>query len=292
MPRMLDVSDEVRAEIGDDEADRLLAGGHAPDTYDCTSCRTPGDSLREQTSTVLFMGEETAVLAFAHARCIPSQVVPVTEEQLRGAMRSINGGQQGTQPQDRQQVQPHPQQHQQHQLHQRSVAASASVPGGAQGDGSQPAVLSITCGLVLVGDTPHAALVVEPTVPVGRPGSTSGQDEFLHLLLEHGFGTVKDVDRAPAPLAGWSVLMALGQLHAVLQPAPHGGTVAWWQAHQPLQVTDTWRAAASRQAQVYMYAAPVGTIGSQPREDLLRQALDRAAAQGVLAGAVLPLAGT
>ncbi|MFJ6216103.1 hypothetical protein ACIQGZ_22620 [Streptomyces sp. NPDC092296] len=271
MPRMLDVSDEVRAEIGDDEADRLLAGGHAPDTYDCTSCRTPGDSLREQTSTVLFMGDETAVLAFAHARCIPSQVVPVTEDQLRGAMRSI-GDAQGGQPA----AAPQP------------PTAAAAATGGEP----QPAVLSVTCGLVLCGDTPHAALVVEPTVPVGRPGSTSGQDEFLQLLVEHGFMAVRDVNKPPAQLPGWSVLMALGQLHAVLQPAPGGGTVAWWQAHQPLQVTDTWRAAASRQSQVFMYAAPVGTIGNQPREDLLRQALDRAAAQGVLAGAVLPLAGT
>ncbi|GCB90396.1 hypothetical protein SALB_03100 [Streptomyces noursei] len=91
MPRMLDVSDDVRAEIGDEEADRLLAGEDAPGSYDCTSCRTPGNSEQERTSTVLFVGEETAVLAFAHATCIPSQVVPVSEEQLRGAVRSITG---------------------------------------------------------------------------------------------------------------------------------------------------------------------------------------------------------
>src|SRR6478735_3949377 len=91
VPRMLDVSDDVRAEIGDEEADRLLAGGDAPGSYDCTSCRTPGDSEQERTSTVLFVGEETAVLAFAHATCIPSQVVPVSEEQLQGAVRSITG---------------------------------------------------------------------------------------------------------------------------------------------------------------------------------------------------------
>lgn len=73
MPRMLDVSDEVRAEIGDVEADRLLAGENAPGGYDCTSCRTPGDSEQERTSTVLFVGDETAVLAFAHATCLPSR---------------------------------------------------------------------------------------------------------------------------------------------------------------------------------------------------------------------------
>ena len=84
---MLDVSDDVRAEIGDEEADRLLAGENAPGSYDCTSCRTPGDSEQERTSTVLFVGDETAVLAFAHATCIPSQVVQVSEEQLQGAVR-------------------------------------------------------------------------------------------------------------------------------------------------------------------------------------------------------------
>lgn len=91
MPRMLDVSDDVRAEIGDAEADRLLAGENAPGTYDCTSCRTPGDSEQERTSTVLFIGDETAVLAFAHSTCLPSQVVQVSEEQLQGAVRSITG---------------------------------------------------------------------------------------------------------------------------------------------------------------------------------------------------------
>ncbi len=54
----------------------------------------------------------------------------------------------------------------------------------------------------------------------------------------------------------------------------------------------TWRSAAGRHNAVTVYAAPAGTIGRQPREDLLRQALDRAAAQGLLLAASLPLAGT
>src|ERR671937_270997 len=95
---MLDVSADVRAEIGDEEADRLLDGDGAPGNYDCTSCRTPGDSEQERTSTVLFIGDETAVLAFAHASCLPSQVVQVTEEQLRGAVRSISGDSVGGSP--------------------------------------------------------------------------------------------------------------------------------------------------------------------------------------------------
>ena len=132
MPRLLDVSDDVRAEIGDEEADRLLAGENAPGSYDCTSCRTPGDSEQERTSTVLFIGDETAVLAFAHSTCLPSQVVQVTEEQLQGAVRSITGDD-----------------------------AQHRVP--------EQAVLGVTSGLVLLNGELHPALVVEPTGPIARP---------------------------------------------------------------------------------------------------------------------------
>ncbi|MFE0464928.1 hypothetical protein ACFW1A_37310 [Kitasatospora sp. NPDC058965] len=296
MPRLLDVSDEVRAEIGDDEADRLLGGVHAPDTYDCTSCRTPGDSQHERTSTVLFVGEETAVLAFAHARCIPSQVVPVSEEQLISAVRSISQAQGSGQPTQADWsgaadapgydplTDPLPLDAPPAPAAAAPAAPTAPVPG-------EPAVLGVTCGLVLCGDTGHAALVVEPTGPVGRPGSTSGADEFLPLLLGQGFAGVADMDQLPERLVGWSVLVAMGRLHSILQPSAVGNS-AWWQAHQPLVVTDAWRSAASRDSSVVMYAAPAGTIGRQPREDLLRTALNRAAAQGLLVAATLPLAGT
>ncbi|WP_190345049.1 hypothetical protein [Streptomyces venezuelae] len=264
---MLDVSDDVRAEIGDEEADLLLAGDNAPGSYDCTSCRTPGNSERERTSTVLFVGEETAVLAFAHATCIPSQVVTVSEEQLQGAVASITGDSPGT------------------------AAATADgtappVPGGQ-------AVLGITSGLVLIGGDLHPALVVEPTAPIARPGTTGPGDDFLPLLIEQGFIPVTNTAEVPSPLAGWSVLLAAGQLHAVLQPGSEGsGQVAWWQAHQALSVTDGWRAAVNRTQRVLLYAAPVGSIGQQPREDLLRDALDKAAAAGKLVAASMPLAGT
>ncbi|WP_028815621.1 hypothetical protein [Streptomyces flavidovirens] len=263
MPRMLDVSDDVRAEIGNEEADRLLAGENAPGNYDCTSCRTQGDSELERTSTVLFVGDETAVLAFAHATCIPSQVVQVAEEQLQGAVRSITGG-------------------------------SPDLPG-AENFGGSPgqAVLGITSGLVLINGLLHPALVVEPSGPVARPGSDSTTDEFLALVTEQGFRPVTDLNQVPAPLPGWSVLLAMGQLHAVLQPGAAGGSpVSWWQAHQPLQVTDGWRTAANKSSTVLVYTAPAGSIGQQPREDLLRSALERAAARGVLAAAAMPLAGT
>ncbi|MFF5567504.1 hypothetical protein ACFY7Z_24555 [Streptomyces sp. NPDC012623] len=262
MPRMLDVSEEVRAEIGDEEADRLLAGENSPGSYDCTSCRTPGDSDQERTSTVLFVGEETAVLAFAHATCIPSQVVQVAEDQLKGAVRSITGSE------------PQP-------------SGGPAVGGGGQ------AVLGVTSGLVLIEDELHPALVVEPTAPIARPGSDSVTDEFLQLLIEQGFQPVGDLDKAPGPLDGWSVLLAMGQLHAVLQPGTGGGSpVAWWQAHQPLQVTEGWRTAANKSKTVLVFAAPVGSIGQQPREDLMRDALEKAAANGQLVAAAMPLAGT
>ncbi|MFC7306968.1 hypothetical protein ACFQVC_22395 [Streptomyces monticola] len=263
MQRMLDVSDDVRAEIGDEEADRLLAGDNSPGSYDCTSCRTPGDPEQERTSTVLFVGDETAVLAFAHATCLPSQVVKVAEEHLQGAVRSITGDAE------------------------ESPADSASAPR------PQQAVLGVTSGLVLLAGELHPALVVEPTGPIARPGATGGGDDFLPLLIEQGFQPLSEVQEVPAPLPGWSVLLAMGRLHAVLQPGSGGGTaVAWWQAHQPLQVTESWRAAANKLRTVLVFAAPVGSIGRQPREDLLRGALDKAAADGRLVAAAMPLAGT
>jgi hypothetical protein len=104
---------------------------------------------------------------------------------------------------------------------------------------------------------------------------------------------VTELSSVPPVLHGWSVLLAMGQLHAVLQPGTGGGSsVAWWQAHQALQVTESWRAAANKHQQVLLFAAPVGSIGRQPREDLLRDALDKAAANGKLVAAAMPLAGT
>ena len=283
MAPMLDVSDEVRAEIGDEETRRLLTGESSPGTYDCTSCRTPGDSGQERTSTVLFVGDETAVLAFAHATCIPSQVVPVSEAQLQGAVRSISVSD------------PVPAGHE----------SGAAAPGAAIGaqrtsentpaaaPGSRQAVLGITCGLIIVEEQLRPALVVEPTGPVARVGATGGGDDFLPLLIEQGFVPQLDLEAPPSPLPGWSVLLATGRLHAVLQPGANGGpATAWWQAHQPLQVSDGWRAAVQRGNEVYVYAGPAGSIGRQPREDLMRDALARACARGLLVAAKMPLAGT
>ena len=257
MPRMLDVSDDVRAEIGDEEAERLLAGENAPGSYDCTSCRSPGDSDQERTSTVLFVGEETAVLAFAHASCLPSQVVQVSEEQLRGAVRSITG----------------------------EGPPAHPAPGQA--------VLGVTSGLVLVRNELHPALVVEPTGPIARPGTAGLGDDFLPLLMEQGFVPISTVEQTPVLLSDWSVLLAGGHLHAVLQPGPDGGApVTWWQAHQPLKVTDGWHTAATKLREILVLAAPVGSIGRQPREDLLREALNHAAVTGRLVACRMPLSGS
>ncbi|SER92317.1 hypothetical protein SAMN05421870_105340 [Streptomyces qinglanensis] len=274
MSPMLDVSDAVRAEIGEAEAERLLAGENAPGDYDCTSCRARGNTGQERTSTVLFVGEETAVLAFAHAACIPSQVVTVAEDQLQGAVRTLSAPESAP-------AEP-------------PAAAAVPSPAAEPGTGQRQAVLGITCGQVLIDGTARSALVVEPTGPIARPGSDGPGDDFLPLLIEQGFMPVTDVGLLPAPVAGWSVLVAMGQLHAVFQPpaTPGGQPVAWWQAHQPLAVTEGWRTAAAKNHTVVVYAAPAGSIGQQPREDLLREALEKAAAGGVLVAGTMPLTGT
>ncbi|MDJ0343161.1 hypothetical protein QMK19_15760 [Streptomyces sp. H10-C2] len=272
MPPMLDVSAEVRAEIGEEEATRLLAGENAPGAYDCTSCRTPGDTGQERTSTVLFVSDETAVLAFAHATCIPSQVVPVSEEQLQGAVRSITADDASGGP---------------------AAGPADAVPEAGSAEAPRQAVLGITCGLVLVEGTLRAALVVEPTGAISRPGAEADGDDFLPLMIEQGFMPQLDLAVPPPALTGWSVLLAMGQLHAVLQPgAPSGPSTAWWQAHQPLQVSDGWRNAVNRTNEVYVYAAPADSIGRQPREDLMRVALERACNRGLLVAGTMRLSGT
>jgi hypothetical protein len=267
VPRMLDVSDDVRAEIGDEEADRLIAGENVPGTYDCTSCRAPGDAERERTSTVLFVGDETAVLAFAHATCVPSQVIPVSEDQLQKVVRSITGESQEA----------------------ATAAPSVGTPANP-GSEQRQAVVGVTSGLVLINSDLHPALVVEPTEPIARPGTDGPDDQFLPLLLEQGFEPISEIGKVPRTLDGWSVRLIMGQLHAILQPGTDGGEPAeWWRAHRPLTVTEGWQAAAAKYSQVVVFATPTGSIGRQPREDLLREALDKAAARGALTAATLQL---
>ena len=233
MPRMLDVSDDVRAEIGDEEADRLLAGENAPGSYDCTSCRTPGDSEQERTSTVLFVGDETAVLAFAHATCIPSQVVQVSEEQLQGAVRSITG-----------------------EERRRRQARARPRP--------EQAVLGVTSGLVLIERraAPGAGRRADRRRSPGpaRPGTG---DDFLPLLIEQGFLPVTDVDAAAAGAArlvgaarhGPAARGAAARAPAAAARSPGGRRTS--RCRSP---TAGGRAANKLQ-QVLVFAAPVGSIG-------------------------------
>ncbi|MFC4497037.1 hypothetical protein ACFPA8_23180 [Streptomyces ovatisporus] len=180
----------------------------------------------------------------------------------------------------------------------RGTAATGAAPRPAAPAGTGPptperAVLSVTCGQVLIEETVHAAVVVEPTSRIARPGASGPGDDFLPLLAEQGFQPVTGLRQLPAPVAGWSVLVAMGQLHAILQPPSDGALqpTAWWQAHQALPVTEEWRESANRHGTVLVYAAPTGSIGRQPREDLLREALVQAAARGVLVAAAMPLQG-
>ena len=193
MPRMLDVSDDVRAEIGDEEADRLLAGDNAPGSYDCTSCRTQGDSEQERTSTVLFIGDETAVLAFAHAACLPSQVVQVTEEQLQGAVRSITGDTVDLDPEK-------------------------VVP--------EQAVLGVTSGLILIAGELHPALVVEPTAPIVRPGRDGARRRLPAAADRAGLHAAVG-DHAVPPVSARLVGTARGGPAARGAPAGTDGGSRW-----------------------------------------------------------------
>ena len=158
------------------------------------------------------------------------------------------------------------------------------------------AVLGVTCGQILIDDTLHAAVVVEPTSAHRPPrlGRASGADDFLPLLIEQGFVPVTGLDAAAPARRG---LVRAGRHGPAARdpPAARDGAAqptAWWQAHQALPVTDGWRTAANSSNTVLVYAAPAGSIGQQPREDLLREALEQAAAHGLLVAAAMPLAGS
>ncbi|NED06384.1 hypothetical protein G3I55_32585, partial [Streptomyces sp. SID6648] len=96
--------------------------------------------------------------------------VKVTEEQLQGAVRSISADQ----------------------------ARSEPAPAAPQKASPEQAVLGVTSGLILIAGELHPALVVEPTSPIARPGTTGAGDDFLPLLIEQGFMPVTELASAPA----------------------------------------------------------------------------------------------
>ncbi|MYV99566.1 hypothetical protein [Streptomyces sp. SID3343] len=258
MSRLLDVSPEVRAEIGDDEAARLVAGETGPQTYACASCRGEGDTTAVETSALLYLAEETAVLAFAHTRCIPSQVIPVSEAAVEPLLAA--------------QANP-------------ALAVQTVVPGG-------PVPISITGSMVVCAGVTYAALVVEPGAAVARPGTAGAQDEFLSLLGERGFAPIATPDETLPPLlGGWSVQMSDGYLTAVLFPGAGGRTEAWWQAQTPAEVPEAWLNASRTHGVVLLFAAPVGTIGIHTGNDELAAALNEAGRRNLLAAGSVPVSG-
>ncbi|MEU8132308.1 hypothetical protein [Streptodolium elevatio] len=260
MSRLLDVSPEVRAEIGDDEAIRLVSGETGPQTYACASCRGGGDTTVEETSALLYLAQETAVLAFAHARCIPSQVIPVSD----AAVEPLIAAQQGDP---------------------TNVPTPTVVPGG-------PVPISITGSMMVCDGITYAALVVEPGAAVARPGTQGARDEFLSLLTERGFSSVAAPDMTLPPLlSGWSVVLDGGFLTSVLFPGAGGRTEAWWQAQVPAEVPEAWLSAARSNGVVLLYAAPVGTIGIHTGNDELGAALREAGRRGLLVAGSVPLTG-
>ena len=69
----------------------------------------------------------------------------------------------------------------------------------------------------------YPALVVEPTGPVGRPGRRPRTTTSCRCSVEQGFHRItRPADRRRRRLQGWSVLLAMGKLHAVLQPGTSG----------------------------------------------------------------------
>src|SRR5690606_23595827 len=198
---MLDVSDAIRAEIGDEEAARLLAEEAAPGRYDGTSRRTPGDTEQERTSTVLLssdevraeIGDEEAARLLAGESApgsydCTSCRTPGDPEQERTSTVLFIGDETAVLafahstclPSQVVQV-----------TEEQLQGAVRAIGGAAEPEPAkvtpEQAVLGVTSGLVLIADELHPALVVEPTAPVARPGSLGAGDDFLPLLIEQGF---------------------------------------------------------------------------------------------------------
>lgn len=82
----IQLDDTVREYLGAEQAATVLAGTAGPPVYECVTCRRPGDSRTEDTSGILWIGDDEAViLAWAHARCAPSEIRAREELSAPGA---------------------------------------------------------------------------------------------------------------------------------------------------------------------------------------------------------------
>ena len=80
------LADPVRDLLGAEQVAAVLDGRAGSPVYQCVTCRRDGDSRTEDTSGILWVGADDAViLAWAHARCAPSEIRPREELTAPGA---------------------------------------------------------------------------------------------------------------------------------------------------------------------------------------------------------------
>jgi hypothetical protein len=80
------LADPVREYLGAEQVTAVLDGRAGPPVYQCVTCRSDGDSRTEDTTGILWVGADDAViLAWAHARCAPSEIRPREELAAPGA---------------------------------------------------------------------------------------------------------------------------------------------------------------------------------------------------------------
>ena len=188
MPRMLDVSDEVRAEIGDEEP------------TGCSPARTPRAATTARPAAPRATPPRSGPAPCSSSatrppcspsptpRCMPSQVVQVAEEQLQGAVRSI-------------------------------TAERPERPDGPRRRRPpRQAVLGRHQRLILIeAAAPRSGRRADR--PIARPGATARR-RLPAAAHRAGLHAADRSAKVPPVLPGWSVLLAMGQLHAVLQPGP------------------------------------------------------------------------
>lgn len=261
MPLQIVVSDEVAAELGDDQTALVRAGRAAPAGYECLICRTSGDATAEPAAAVLFLDRVAGamLLAWVHHRCGPSTVHPIADlERLYGR------------PDDK--------------------------PAPAAGAPREAGPLDVTWAtLARLPDGIHPALTIMPGIstrivaPAG-PGDHLVLEAVLEDLRAAGFAAV-DLDgaRPPVELPRWAVRTNAGRLAAITRP---GGT--WWTSNDPALLPADWRQAARRTRDVLLMVVAPGALPDVEHLDTgaHQDAMAAAARAGQVVGAVLPLRGT